>query len=764
MKSLPFRSCLVLFVSTIALVAADYPTVTPGSNIIAFTGAHGEDFFKDVVQLSDNTILVAGRCSNLDWVPSSVTPTELAAGGIDSHVDSTYGFLMQLSSDGAQVLAVVHFTEGTVQDISRIRTTNTPWTSTGDMYISGTRMNSARTTDHGFEQNGYFIAKLNNNFVKGVPTSCVWTYDADCPSRRAGGNTTGISDYGEIQPWDVGNDGTVVYARGADFDWDWAIIEKLDADGAKTTVRYWRTHWTDQSEIGGTLDEYDNSQGAPSYSGIVMKLGRGSLRSWTQEDYDLWQDDANGGKKKGKWPNDYYFNGPKGSSTSGRGYTGYKKSDKPTARVGGIVIDRRNNHLYFGYNNQSVLPDGNPDFEPAVVAMDDQGRLKWWSRLYPEFIDKDNDGTVSSGDETTSTPDQYVDGLAIDYSAPDGGVLVVAARCHGNNNINFWRGNEITYQGNPGNSFQHKFTGTNGNIHLSWVGRFSLDKEEIRHATYVAEMNEGSNTQGSLTDELVEGWYNPNAGWPNLNSTRIQPNTVKIDDAGSVYILGSGRRTITTTNAYMQMPKPDEGHSIWNKFLRVYKRDLTGLVYSSIFQAPWDISTQSGGAHTDLFGVWPVDGGALMVGGHSKDADDNTSMTSANVPSWAASTPAEQRWEKWEVVNGKNKLTAYRNNYDGFFGIVSFSKPASPVAHFNSSTPEDHPGIRFLTRDQTGRFSFVAGAPTTNLTLYSVVGRRIQLVQTGTTARTVSPLSRGSYVVVAEHRGLRFERKFIVAK
>ncbi|MBD3419189.1 MAG: hypothetical protein GF398_03625 [Chitinivibrionales bacterium] len=651
--------CSVIIITSIVASAAQYPVITPGDNIVAFSGAQGEDVYTDVLQLSDGTILIAGQTADLGWIPSSATKKKLPATGIDSRADGCIGFIMQLSADMEQVLSVIYFPEGTLQDIRRMRTTNIPGEATGGLYISGTRINATGVNNRGQTLNGYVIARLNNNFVNGVPDDLDWSYDAECPARRAGGTMNGLSSYGEIQPWDVGNDGSVVFGRGAEFDFDWAIIEKLDAQGSLTTVTHWRTHWTDQpTEIATTLDIYNNSNGTPKWSGIVMKTGRGSLRSWTIDDYNLWQNDGNGGRKKGKWPNDYYFSGPKGYSSKG-GYTGYRLSGKPTNRVGGIAIDRRNNHLYFGYNNQSVLPGGNPDYEPAVVAMDNEGRLKWWSRLYAEFIDKDSSGDVTSGDVTTSSPDQYVDGLAIDYSAPGGGALVVVARCHGNNVINFWNGNSIQYSANPGGSFQNRFTGTNGNIHISWIGRFTLDTEEIRHSTYVAEMNEGANTQGSLNDPLLIGWYNPNGGWPDVNTTKTEPNSVRVDGNGNVYLLGTGRRTITTSNAYMQMPKPAEGHSVWNEFARVYSRDLRTLRYSTIVAAPWDISTQAGGAHQQLSGIWPTSHGVFAVGAHAKDEDDATSMPSAHVPSWGSSEPMEQK-------------TAAQDNWDGLFAYFAF--------------------------------------------------------------------------------------------
>ena len=49
-----------------------------------------------------------------------------------------------------------------------------------------------------------------------------------------------------------------------------------------------------------------------------------------------------------------------------------------------IIEDARNGRMFIGGNNKSKLPDGLPDFEPWVVAMEASGRLMWWQRLYAE--------------------------------------------------------------------------------------------------------------------------------------------------------------------------------------------------------------------------------------------------------------------------------------------------------------------------------------------------------------------------------------------
>lgn len=434
----------------------------------------------------------------------------------------------------------------------------------------------------------------------------------------------------------MGGDGKVVHALGAEFDFKWAAIERLTAEGQPDLVPEWPAHWTAAgTEFAGPAADYTGTEPLVR-SAIVMKAGRkGSLRSTTQAGFDVLLPDGNGRTdRKGRFPDDYYFTGPCTASSctsTGRGYTGYKISDKPTQRVGSIVIDRRNNHLYFGYSTQSVLPDGNPDFEPAVVAMEAGGRLKWWSRLYHEQME--HNGTLVK----TSTPDQYVDHVAIDYAANR---LVVLARAHGNNVINFWSGNKVA--AHPGaTSFHHQFTGTNGNIHLSWLGKLAQADGSLAAASWVAEYSDGATLGAPYPEPLLDGWASHNAGWPDLNTTRV--SALEVDAGGAVYLTALGRRTVTTSNAYMKMYKPAEGRSAWNHFVRVFEPDLRTLRYSSLLRGPWAPSVDGGGENVILEGVFPVGDGVLATGWHKLDGTSlplGAPLPVTEVPAWGASSPA----------------------------------------------------------------------------------------------------------------------------
>ena len=581
-------------------------------NRVTYAGGSGNETFYDVTQLSDGTFLVVGTASSLAWLTPSVSTTVLSATGINNASGTNvYGFVMQLNSNLSQVLRLVHFPQGAVEDVRFIKFTSRLGEPTGDLFISGT------TKDTKANGGGYFIAKLNNNFVNGTPTAMTWV-------RRIWAET----DVQTAQPWDVGSDGKVVYITGQYNAADWAQLTRTDASGNDEVVENFTNHWkVGGGEYYGTASS--NPIGGASgllYSGVVLKVGnRCSLRSWTQTDFDAINADENGGTKKGKMPLDVFYTGPctpNVGPTTGGGYTGYSVN---TQTLGGtcVTIDRRTNQFYLGMNIKSKLPDGNPDFEPTVVAFNQNGGIRWWSRLYHE--------TNPAGQNQNSSPDQYVDALAIDYATDN---LVVVARCHGNNTENLWEGNTIA--ANPSaTAFQNGFTGTNGNIHLQWIGKMRTSNGQLQRSTYFGEYVEGSNNYGAAhPDANMDGFPNPNNGWPNINTTRVPRNTMRVTADGSVCVIATGRRTMTTANAFQKMPLPSTGLAgAWNDFVRVYKPDLSVPLYSSLLVGQWNTSTGAGGDNVRLYGVWKTASGVVAVGVANSGGN---AMPTANIPTWGS--------------------------------------------------------------------------------------------------------------------------------
>ena len=598
------------------------------TNIVTYAGGTGKETFYDVMQITDGTFLVCGYATDLNWIGGGVPQTQLTYTGTIPNALGTnrYGFILHLSTDLQSILQAVHFPQGTVEDIRFMKTNSLPYTPTGDLYIS------CNTSDTKANNGGYIVAKLNNNFISGIPSALSWFH--------AEWAAAGPKDY---HPWDVTSDGKVFYITGGAYGYDWSAVYCLDQNGQKTIVNNWRTHWLKNgtewkgtpasANPFGTIDSVD-------FSGIVLKIwGRCDLRSWTPNDYNTYIADENGGTKKGKWPVDILFNAPcdpQNPTAVSPGYTGYSASTTPVYGGSCISIDRRNNSVYIGMNFKSVLPNGGlPDFEPAVIAMDSSGMLMWWSRLYHEI--------TPLGDTVNSSPDQYVDALAIDYANDK---LVVGARCHGNNVENFWEGNTINSNATAF-GFQNNFTGSSGNIHISWLGKFQLNNGTLTNSTYMAELAEGTGSLGTPhADPNLDGWPDPNTGWPNVNTTKMAKNNMKVSSNGDVCVLAVGRRTITTANAYQKMVKPNNGgFSAWNSFVRVYDSQFHVPKYSSLVVGVWDTLTQAGGGNTDLYGVYKTSQGVICVGRQTADTSgtpNGNNIPVSNVTPWGNAAPQNE--------------------------------------------------------------------------------------------------------------------------
>jgi hypothetical protein len=602
----------------------------PASILVTYAGNEGNEGFYDVMQLSNGTFIACGYADNLDWIPANVPLTQLSSGNIHNALGtSRYGLIVQFSSNLQNILQVVHYPQGAVEDIRFMKTTSRPGEPTGDLFISG------NTSDSYDNDGGYFLARLNNNFVNGVPDAMVWHR-----------NVWAMSYAKTYHPWDVNANSELVHISGDAHGYNWSAVYWLDENGNREVVDKWRSHvkvaggeWT-----GTPASSYASGVQALSYSLIAMKSwGRCELRSWNQEDYQLVQGDGNGGLKKGKWPMDVLFDGPCDISApvaDGPGYTGYSnESCCPVYGGSSVMFDRVSGDLYLGMNMKSMGPTGSPDFEPAVMKMSAEGEMQWWSRLYHEI--------TPSGDTMVSIPDQYIDALGLDYSQGiDQPILVVGARAHGNNTENLWEGNTIA--ANPtATSFQQQFTGTNGDVHISWIGKLNSSDGTLLHSTYMAEMTEATPNIGTPhPDPNLDGWSNPNTGWPNLNTTYMGKNAMRIGADGSVGVIGQGRRTITTADAWQKMVKPTwGGKSCWNYFVRMYDTDLSKPLYSSLVVGAWDTLTQAGGSNVELYGIWKTAGGIVAVGKSTVDAQGVASgnpMPVTQVPSWGGNLPNKE--------------------------------------------------------------------------------------------------------------------------
>jgi Secretion system C-terminal sorting domain len=640
------------------------------NNIVSYAGNSGKETFYDVMQITDGTFIVTGYADNLDWIPTNVTKTQLTYSGTIPNAGGSnrYGFLMHLSSNLQTILKVVHFPQGVVEDIRFIKTNTQPYAPTGDLFIS---CNTTVLNPGG----GYVIAKLNGNFISNAPTALTWNFPI-----WADGDTK------LTHPWDVTSSGEVYYVTGKAHGPDWSAIHCLNSNGVRKIVPNWRTHWSATgSEWRGTPASANPT--STLYSGIALKSGgRAELRSWNTTDFNSINLDGNGGTRKGKWPADFMFNTPADPITpitTSPGYNNYSSSGKVFGATS-IVVDRRNDNLYIGMNFQTTTA-GTPDFEPAVICYDNSGTMLWWDRLYHEITP---DGTT-----VQSLPDQYVDALAIDYI---NNKLVVGARCHGNGASNLYKGNTIA--ANPSASgFQNNFTGSNGNIHISWLGKFSLNNGILSNSTYMAELVDGSTNTGTpLAAPNLDGWFNPNLGWPDVNTTRMAKNGLKVSSNGDVCVLAVGRRTITTANAHQKMIKLTEGKSSWNEFVRVYDTNFNAPKYSSLIGGTWDPVTGVGGDNTDLFGVCKTSEGVVVVGRHvanTTNVADGNAIPVVYVVPWGNATPNNESailvyYKSANIQNSNDSPTLSNEAFDINNDFVVYPNPTNSIINISFNKTE----------------------------------------------------------------------------
>ena len=158
----------------------------------------------------------------------------------------------------------------------------------------------------------------------------------------------------------------------------------------------------------------------------------------------------------------------------------------------------------------------------------------------------------------------------------------------------------------PAQGFQNNFTGTNGNIHISWLGKLRLSDGVLAASTYVAEYAEGTGALGARWLTQSRRIFQSEFPDGRMNTTRLAKNNLKVTAAGWVCVTRLGRRTITTANAYQKMVQAGQRRvlSCWNSFIRVYKMtcQLPCTVHSLVGQ--WDTLTQQGGGNTELFGIF----------------------------------------------------------------------------------------------------------------------------------------------------------------
>lgn len=672
MKSFIFKRHTLLAL-LFSLILIDLKAQTP----VPVTGYGYGKSFNDVLTLSDGTLLIAGGAENLSWVPAGVpidtlqipnnrpSAADLSQTGIVSSSPNNIGYILHTTGDFQQLLRVTAMPQGLVPDVVKVKTNALPSATTGDIFISGRREHPT--------VKGYYIAKLNANYLNGnFPTACSWTFDVRSLDRRhnMGGNSPfpagQESDVRKYQPWDVTAEGKVYFVLDREFSDDWCAIHRLKADGTLDVVENWRVHWTGDGTQTANRGPSMRFTPASSYtgpdqissSGIILKLNRnGHPRSATQQEFDSLSLDENGNSgRKGTFPDDFFFDTFLSFSdgnfppASAGGYTGMRPNlngnNTPTPRCVALTVDRTNGDFYFGYSVYSTSANSGPhDFEPAIVAMDSSGRLKWWARGYQATTEQ-------------SPAQQHIDFLSIDYQNRR---LIVAARTFDDSPQNFWRGNQIAQ--NPGGSAYHNaFSGPTKGIYVSWLGSYGItgnpQEGKILRSTYIGEAAD-TLIGTPMANPLYDGFANLEASNTTLANTETED--LKVLSDGSILWAGITKRVMTTTNALFPMLKYGEGQVRPQPLVRIYNAGLDSVKYSTLFSTIWNDKEKSSGQTLSGIKATPlVENNGLSIVTVANQIQRG-SIGLINKPSWADSiarlqTNAAPAFAKLPILTSSERL------------------------------------------------------------------------------------------------------------
>ncbi len=636
--------------------------------------------FNDIMELSDGTFLIAGETQgNLSW--TGVVPTVMQTKSLkkDSFPDKTTGFILHMTKDMKTVSHCIIIPDSLVENIYKIRTNSKIGEATGSLYISGKCRNDSAK--------GYFIAKLDKNFLNGVPAKCDWlkyviANDIDNFNQFCYYNYE--SHHRIEQPWDVDNLGRVVYVERTEFTHSkWVRILRLKANGAQDYMPdafyqdFFYSYDSNAYDSKSSLNFVDTTLFHPLASDsiklrlhFVDKTGADSIafrtvkpdsiissymfkhggtagraiRSLDKAGMLVVNTDENGNQRKaGNLPYDYIYKYPfydpvnyptQLNSIIGNGVYDHNPASGQmnTARIGDITIDRRNNNVYFGATMgisngawQYSFYNNFPCINGALIDLE-------------SFVVAMNDsGKINwwartyQTDARISQAAQLIDKLAIDYKNDK---LVVLGRTYDTAVNNFWEGNKLI--ANPGgHGFKNRYTGLFNETEYSWLGKFDLDTLSIRRSTYIAEYRSNYRTSDSLLgDPNLDGWADPNRANSNIGKTVC--HDMKVDTSGNVYVACYGERTITTIDAYQKMIKPDRDMSMdsvasANNFVRIYNSDLNNIYYSSLITGEWDPLNGEGGNNTHINRLLISGRHLYAVGYHSGSGFD---VATLNVPSW----------------------------------------------------------------------------------------------------------------------------------
>ena len=128
----------------------------------------------DALELSNGKFAILGTDRTIAWIPNGTPTVQLtfpAASIVNETGTNSYAFVMVIDTalHGKTIEKVYYLAANTVESFRFIKHTSYAGQPTGDIFISGERASETKP--------GYFIGKLDKNFVTGEPTGFTWVYN-----------------------------------------------------------------------------------------------------------------------------------------------------------------------------------------------------------------------------------------------------------------------------------------------------------------------------------------------------------------------------------------------------------------------------------------------------------------------------------------------------------------------------------------------------------------------------------------------------------
>ena len=601
-KNFLFLPLLCLFLNTFAQHKAFY---------LSATANNGLERLNQSLMLSDSTFLVAGEARNMDWLPAGITPTVLDTSGFGfKSASSTTGFIVRLSKDLNQILNVVTMPANSAVNVYKIRTNRAPGEPTGALYISG-------ETDGFPGRNGYFIGRLNNNFINGVPNGFTFIRQVQVGAVSSGKTQFDGKSWHQIrQPWDVDRDGRVIFASREEFSFNWSSINAIDSTGRKAFVRGFTNHVVRYAFNGDTTyfdpnagptngvpgpgvirncetvtllpvnvgdsiivrmryrNAFNNADSIVSRklpvvrqleSYVMMKYagtnGR-CFRSITQAEYDFLGLDENNQPRRGTMPDNYLYSGACEtltdstilcSTTQTPGFDGHRAP---------------NGQIHTGKVGDIAIDKRNNHIYICYTYAIWNAKSQYQPNTTFNFGGFDYDATVVGLNENGEMKwwgrmlkhDTSGTGFSANHFADGLAIdylnndLLVLANGFGQSTSNLYRGNQLA--ASPlGSGVKNQLSNDAQTIYYAWLGRYDLNVAQLKASTYISEYDADDKSAPGFPDPNLAGWPNPNFGNSTYAPTVAQQ--LMVDADGTPVVLGVSSRSITTENAYMRMYKAD---------------------------------------------------------------------------------------------------------------------------------------------------------------------------------------------------------------